>query len=217
MAPTLDESTGKLNFYKFNANYFGKKNGDCVIRALCVATGYGYKKICEMLDVPFIMGVGFGWNENQGITKKQMDDFANKYGIIEEVYCDDIFLDWIHGDLEDDMMDPADGFSLEDMVLNKFIPDKRGYRRLLFGTRSNKVKQKDGDFKMHCVAVDNHTNTYYDVDTNETAKYSLVMDIFRVIPEKICKPDSPDYYNNERKRILEEYRELRSSLGKKKS
>lgn len=209
------ESAGKLNFCKVNPNYFGKKNGDCVIRALCVATGYGYKKLCEMLDVPFIMGVGFGWAKSQGITKEQMDKFAKKYRIIEEVYCDDIFMDWLHGDLDDDMMDPSEGFSLEDMVLNKFIPDKREYRRLLFGTRSNKVKQKGGDFKLHCVAVDNHTDTYYDIDTNETAKYSLVTDIFRVVPDKICKPDSPDYYDNERKRILAEFKDIRSKVGRK--
>lgn len=215
MSKVLDESTGNLNFYSFNANYFGRKTGDCVIRALCLTTGYGYRKLCEMFGIPFVMGFGWGWGNNQGITKDEMDRFASEYGIIEEVYCDDIFMDWINGDVDDDMMDPSDGFSLEDMVLNKFIPNRPGYRNLIFNTRSNKVRYRSGDFKMHCVAVDNQKNTYFDTDTNETAKYSLVMSIYRVIPGKICKPDSPDHYNNERKRILEEYRKLRSSVGKK--
>jgi hypothetical protein len=53
-----------MKFISWDANYFkaGNRNNDCVIRALCVATNFGYKKLLEYFKKAdkFIMGSGYG-------------------------------------------------------------------------------------------------------------------------------------------------------------
>ena len=203
-----------MKFVQFDANYFNKSSkGDCVIRALCLATGYGYKKICDLLGVDFLPGVGYGWANSQGISFDELMVFAKKTKLIkpieEEIDWD--FVDFLKGHgPKDDMMDVGSGFSLEDTIDNNLIPDEREYRRLVVLLHSQK-NLKD----LHAVCVDNHTKTYYDTRANESAKYGIVYAIFAADMSKIPSQKDPDYYSNEKARILKDHADYLKNLKHK--
>jgi hypothetical protein len=78
----------KIVFVPYDANYFrtGDKKKDCVIRAISIAAMLGYKTVTELFNKNFIFGVGYA--SNSGISLEEVDEFADKTGIIEMIWGD---------------------------------------------------------------------------------------------------------------------------------
>ena len=90
-----------MKFKNWNANYFGSSasnpKGDCFVRALCLCTLYGYKHICDLLGLRFIMGSGYGHKASDGVTMEMADEFAKNTGLIKKIteygfFTDDDFV-----------------------------------------------------------------------------------------------------------------------------
>jgi hypothetical protein len=185
-----------MEFKDWNANYFGSDatnpKGDCFIRAMCLCTFYGYKHICDLLGLEFIMGSGYGHKASDGVTVEMADNFAKKTGIIKRITQDGYFLE---DDVVLDYMENMLQFDLENIGLK---------------AKTFLVICKDStNGNMHATAFYKKGGelVHVDVKSCENSIYSIPVAVFAVPVDKICKKDDPNYYSTERARILRQWAE----------
>ena len=193
-----------MKFKDWNANYFGSgasnPKGDCFVRAMCLCTQYGYKHVCDMLGLRFIMGSGYGHKASDGVTLEMADSFAKKTGILVRLTQDGFFTD---DDVVLDYMENMLPMDLEDKKVkaSTFL-----------------VMCKDStNGNMHATAFyrKNGELVHVDVKSCENSIYSIPVAVFAVPFGMTCKKDDPNYYSTERKRILEQW--AKEASGKSKS
>ena len=71
---------------KTNYNPYGKRIGDCAIRAIVAATGLDYREVCKRLGVAFTKGKGL--RRDTGIELEDIKQKFSDYFDIVEDYCD---------------------------------------------------------------------------------------------------------------------------------
>jgi len=195
-----------MKFIPFDANYFnaGKTNGDCVIRALCVATLFGYKAILKMLGKKddFVMGAGF----DGGVPLRELDDFAEKTGVITKVWGGDEEYEKMLDEIGTTSMESLDTFLREDLDDIIRINNVRR-KRFVFILRDWNVKNDTTKRKYHAVAVVWHDGDWTVVDVDERDNNSKIP-VGDMIPvavyavNKMPNKESPLYYNNEKTAVL---------------
>ena len=80
---TVDKNILKL----FNANPWGARVGDCVIRALVLGIGIDYKEACKTLGVSFKNGRGL--IRDTGIDLYDVKDkFKDYFDVVQDYYED---------------------------------------------------------------------------------------------------------------------------------
>ena len=193
-----------MNFKDWNANYWNKGNpkGDCVIRALCRTTLYGYKYLCDALGAgdDFIMGAGF----MGGFDLGQIDDFAKKSGLIVKITSDNEFT-------EDDVaLSYADLKLLRKMAARKGVNRTASFMFTLVGDGENGKWQHATAFIKKGEDLE-----HVDVSACQDSIYAVPTAIYAIPLDKVCPRDNPNRYENERKRILTEWtREIMAKKGK---
>ena len=209
-----------MKFIPLDANYFnrGTAKKDCVIRALCASTMIGYKTIMKLLnkEKEFIMGVGYGIS--RGISRAEIDDFANRTGIIERIWGDDEYSRQLDkfGTTEEDTL----GSFLENdinEIMDSHGITTDGEKRFVFLVRTPNERNSDDPHYYHATSVVWQNNEWVcvDVDTIEQIQNSIPIWLYAV--KKMANPDSPIFYVNERKRIREEWKnDMRKAFSKGK-
>ena len=211
-----------MKFISWDANYFkaGKRNSDCVIRALCVATNFGYKKLLELFKKAdkFIMGSGYG--QGVGISREEVDDFAKRTGIIEKIWSGDSdYLKYLDdfGTTELDAMENFIDNDFDEILSDRHIKSKR----FVFMVREPNEQKFNGTHSYHFTPIIWYNNDWTCIDTDiefdtvENIKYAIPLAIYAV--KKIAKPDSEYYYTNEKKAIkAQQEKEFEDNVIKKR-
>lgn len=210
-----------MKFIPWDANYFNRGTAmkDCVIRALCASTMIGYKTLMKLFnkEKEFIMGVGYGISH--GIPRVEIDDFANRTGIIERIWGDDEYsrmLDRI-GTTEDDTLGSFLENDMDEVMESNGITRNRD-KRFIFLVRTPNERNSDDQHHYHATSIIWHGGEWVclDVDTIKQIQNSIPIWVYAV--KKMPKPDSPIFYDNERKRIREEWKnDIRKAFSKEKS
>ena len=195
-----------MKFIPFDANYFnaGNTNGDCVIRALCVATLFGYKTLMRLFgkEDEFIMGSGY----DGGITPEEIDDFADKTGIITKVWGGKEYEDVLDkvGITEDEDLEHFLKNDIDDIIAANNIRK----RRFMVVVRDFNKKGDTPDIRRyHAVALVHHNGEWTAVDITDRDNNGK-MPISQTIPvelwavNKMPNKESPLHYNNEKKAVL---------------
>lgn len=202
-----------VNFKALDFNYWnnGSKNGDCVIRALCATTGFGYKKICDMLGVgdQFNYGTGYGWSAAHGIDRKQMDAFISKTEMLELIWEDDMFSAWADGhDKEFDLQDVTAEDTLEYFVEN-FLPivlDEKGIDsenlNFVVEVRSNSARKSGDSLNIHMVALRKRGQDWTIIDNAKNQRVVNTIPNRVYLVKKFCSKDSKFYYPTEREAVM---------------
>jgi len=72
-------------FEKYNANPFGKKTGDCVVRAICKASGKSWEDVYKgMFDVAMKTGYAISCKDNYKYYLKQLGYDMQKMPVRED-------------------------------------------------------------------------------------------------------------------------------------
>lgn len=208
-----------MKFIPFDANYFGagKTNGDCVVRALCVATLFGYKAILKMLGKKndFVMGAGY----SGGVSIPEIDDFAKRTGIVTKVWGGDEEYEKMLDEIGTTSLENLDTFLKEDMDEIIRINNIKK-KRFVFILRDWNVKGDTTKRQYHAVAVVWHNGDWAVVDVDERDNGGIIhnedmIPILVYAVNRMPKKDSPYYYNNEKQEVLaQRNRELSDYLRK---
>ena len=212
-----------MKFISWDANYFkaGNRNNDCAIRALCVATEFGYKKLLEFFKKAdeFIMGSGYG--QGVGIYREELDDFAKRTGIIEKIWGGDSdyikYLDDF-GTTELDEMENFINNDFDEILSDRNIKSKR----FVFVVRGANKKNFNGTHLYHLTPIIWYKNDWTCIDTDtefatvENIKYAIPIAIYAV--KRVAKPDSEYHYDNEKKVVqAQQKKEFMDNVMKKQN
>ena len=80
-------------YIKINQNPFGKKIGDCAIRAVSLGTNTPYEEVCKMFGKKFKKGLGL---DDDGVDPVHLYRFAEKYGTLHSVWFDMQYINWAY-------------------------------------------------------------------------------------------------------------------------
>lgn len=172
-----------MKFLKYNANPYKKVRGDCVTRALVLATKYGYKTIAEMLDIPFYPSNGV-----DGVAIDKFNEFVEKYKLLREIDDKDFEIKEYFKITERDLTNFGKyggmtvGFWLENLS-----SEQLGGSNLVFLCKlkpDESIPYGDST-RYHAVFGNVATKKYVDI---EDTKDTIVFDIYIANPYKMCKP-----------------------------
>lgn len=200
-----------MKFLKYNANPYKIRRGDCVTRALVVATNYGYKTITEMLDIPFFPSQGA-----DGVTIDQFNSFVEKYKILKEISEDDFEIKDYFTITERDLTNFGNyggmtvGFWLENLS-----EEQLGGSNVIFlcKLKPDEAIPCGNSTKFHAVCGNVKTKKYVDI---EDTKDTIVFDIYIVNQNKRCSIDDPRYFPTEEKELQKEDKKYKEKIFKRK-
>lgn len=175
---------------KFNANPWGAKTGDCVIRALVLGIGIDYVQACKKLGVSYKKGHGL--IRDSGISLDDVKSkFAEYFDIVQD-YADDLEFvpDEFKDSKEDDDIRALElELGLDDsrygITLSDFIDMYKDSGCYLVGLST--PDNKDG----HIVFVNCNHGKNFAVDTFDSLKF--IVDSFMRVKKTVPK-DSPLHF-----------------------
>lgn len=212
--PVGTKSKNEIKFIPWDANYFsrGAKNRDCVIRALCMVTNYGYKKLMEMFGKKFMFGHGYPPGES-GISLDEIDKFADETGIIEKIWGGDDG----YSELLDKIGIVSDYDNLQSFI-NNDLDEIMEYnniklKRFVFVVKDTKKEPNDPHhYHMTPVIWYKDRWTCFDLPTIKNIQDSIPICCYAV--KKVVKNNSPDSYINEREREKKAFQDYWEGLRK---
>jgi len=190
-------------------NYFGKGSTvkDCVIRALACATNFGYRFLMKLFGMEKNFNLENGYGRGPGISKEQLQKFAKKTGILELIWGDDEYSEYLY------QYGTTDAEDLEHFMKNDFeeiIKDagKGKYKRFVIIVRPGNKKGAEMKESSHAIPMMliNGEWTTVDVKTIRQIQYSIPIYVYSV--EKIAKKDSEYSLQTEYEEVKAEFEEF---------
>ena len=209
-----------MKFFPWNANYWNtaddKSANDCVIRALCTTTAFGYYYICDRLGVKASLEDGF---TGPGISAEQLEAFAKETGIVSLAWIDEEFEALLKGRLKHDLHVPSSDEMLKtwvdegmvDISMDEYArrTGARFFRnRAVVSVRSNSATGRKSDLKLHATALIRRDGEWGMYDSR------LCRDALNEIPRRLfvvngqCPKGSPNYYWTEKARMERERKKV---------
>ncbi len=143
-------------FVNYNANPFGRRIGDCSIRAVSKGLNIPYEKVCKKLGVKFVKGKGMG--SDDGIDLYYLQEVFDEYfDNVENFDSESQDVPEEFKDFNDPFFEPGefDSDMSQNISVNDFIELYKG--KYLVGCMN-----KNGITEGHIVFVDADNKKFYD-------------------------------------------------------